>query len=157
MKKMIVAVSLLIGMQAQANLFTNFFDFAEVTKTFLMVSDQIANNLEKIRLIQNKNLDVQKQWDLACETTQSLNQGIVALNKMLSKYKVSQKTCTPISAVLFLQNEIIKNCQNFYSKPVPVNADLVINKFTASLFQSRLILVKCYPSLANIKIPGLPN
>lgn len=155
MKKMILAVSLLIGLNAQASLF-NFFDFAEVTKTLLMVSDNIANNLEKVRLIQNKNLNIQEQWDLTCETTQSLNQSIVALNKMFSKYQVSQKTCAPISAVLNLQNEIIKNCQNFYSKPVPVNADLLLNKFTASLIQSRMILVKCYPSLQDVKIPGLP-
>ena len=154
MKKMILAVSLMIGMQAQANLF-NLFDFAEVVKTVFLVQDIIAVNLEKARLIQNQTLDVQKEWDLTCETTQSLNQGIVALNKMLSKYKISQKTCTPISAVLFLQNEIIKNCQNFYSKPVPENLQVLRNKFTASLIQSRMILVKCYPSLKDVKIPGL--
>lgn len=156
MKRIILAITLMIGVQAQANIFTDAFDLADVSKTLLMVSNQIANNLEKVRLVQNQNLDIQKQWDLACETTQSLNQGIVALNKMLSKYKVSQKTCTPISAVLFFQNEIIKNCQNFYSMPVPVNANLVLNKFTASLIQSRMILVKCYPTLVDIKIPGLP-
>jgi hypothetical protein len=155
MKKLILAATLLMGLQAKADLF-NFFDFAEVAQTLLKVSDNIANNLEKVRLAQHEVLDVQQQWDLACETTQSLNQGVVALNKMLSKYKVSQQTCTPISAVLNLQNEIIKNCQNFYSKPVPANADLLLNKFTASLIQSRMILVKCYPSLKDIMIPGLP-
>lgn len=156
MKKILVAVLLITSAQAKADFFASLFDFAEVTKTFLMVSDVIANNLEKVRLVQTQNVDIKQQWDLACETTQSLNQGIVALNKMLSKYKVSQETCTPISAVLNLQNEIIKNCQGYYSKPVPVNADLLLNKFTASLIQSRLILVKCYPSLKDIKIPGLP-
>lgn len=154
MKKLILAASLVIGLQAKANVL-NLFDFAEVTQTFLKASHVIAENLEYVRLVQNKNLDVQKQWDLACETTQSLNQGIVALNKMLSKYKVSQKTCTPISATLYLQNEIIKNCQNFYSKPVPENLDILLSKFTASLIQSRMILVKCYPSLKDVKIPGL--
>lgn len=155
MKKIILTISLLCGLQAHANIF-NLFDFTEATQTFFKVSNVIAQNLEHVRLAQNQNLDIQKQWDLTCETTQSLNQGIVALNKMLSKYKVSQKTCAPISAVLNLQNEIIKNCQNFYSKPVPANFKTLTNKFTASLIQSRMILVKCYPSLKDVKIPGLP-
>ncbi len=152
MKTLILAFCLSLSLSAQANL----FDLADITKTLVAVAQIVNTNLEKVRLVQNQNLDIREQWDLACETTQNLNQGIVALNKMLAKYKVNQETCAPITAVLNLQVEIVKNCQNFYSKPVPDNAQILLNKFSATLLQSRLVLVKCYPSLRDVKISGLP-
>lgn len=155
MKKMILAFTLIAGLTAKADIF-NFFDFTQFGQALLTFADGVNQNLEKIRLLQNEQLPIREQWDLACETTQSLNQSVVALNKMLSKYKVSQETCTPISAILNLQIEVIKNCQNYYSKPVPDNAEVLLNKVTASLLQSKLILTKCYPALNQIKIPGLP-
>ncbi len=155
MKKLILALAITTSLTAKAGLF-DFIDFKEVLKTYFAVAKVVELQLEKVRLFQNENLDIRQQWDLACETTQSLNQGLVALNQMLGKYKVNQQTCLPLTAALNLQIEIVKNCQNYYSKPVPDNAEILMNKFTASLFQSRMVLVKCYPRLRDYKIPGLP-
>ncbi len=155
MKILILTTSLIFSLNARADIF-NFFDFSQFGQALLTVADGINQNLEKLRLLQNEKLHIREQWDLACETTQNLNQGIVALNKMLGKYKVNQTTCVPITAILFLQIEVIKNCQNYYSKPVPDNAEILINKVTASLLQSKIVLTKCFPNLASIKFPGLP-
>ena len=152
MKKIVLSLLLMKSLTAQAGLL-DMFDVAQALKTYIAVTKAVAVQLEKVRLVQNQNLDIRQQWDLTCETTQNLNQGLVALNKMFSKYKVNQETYLPITATLI---EIVKNCQNFYSKPVPDNAEILMNKLTASLFQSRMVLVKCYPSLKDIKIPGLP-
>jgi hypothetical protein len=158
MKKSILALSLALtlGTSTQANILDGLFDFAQLTKSFLAFSGVINANLEKVRLIQNKNLDVREQWDLTYEVAQSLNQSTVALNKLFGKYKLNQETCLPITAFVNYQIEFVKNCQNFYSKPVPDNAEILMNKFTGTLLQSRILLNKCYPSLKGIKIPGLP-
>ncbi|MFZ3231206.1 MAG: hypothetical protein WA160_13445 [Pseudobdellovibrio sp.] len=154
MKNIIVVVTLIAGVSAQASLF-NFFDFTKFGEAALVIADGINENLEKVRLVQHEKLNIQEQWDITCETTQALNKSVEALNLLLGKYKVNQQVCLPISAILNLQADIIKNCQNYYSKPVPDNAEHLINKFTATLIQSKMLLNKCYPILKNIKLPGI--
>lgn len=155
MKKTILSLSLLFTLNAQAD-FLNFFDFTQFGQALLTFADGVNQNLEKIRLLQNEKLPIREQWDLACETTQSLNQSVVALNKMFAKYKVNQQICLPLTAIINLQVEVVKNCQNYYSKPVPDNAEVLISKVTGTLLQSKLVLTKCFPLLNSVKFPGLP-
>jgi hypothetical protein len=52
---------------------------------------------------------------------------------------------------------MLMRCQDFYSKPVPDNAEFILGKFALSVFQTKMILTKCYPVLKRVKIPGLPG
>jgi len=122
----------------------------------LTAGEGVAENLEKVRLEQQKVLDIREQWDMACETVQTVNPAILKLNKALSAAKINNKLCAPVTTVIKLNSDILMRCQDFYSKPVPDNAEFLLGKFTISLFQTRLLLNKCYPALKNVKIPGLP-
>lgn len=155
MKKVIVSLILTTSLISHADIYDviNFFNFSKFVSSTILVAQGIAVNLEKVHVIQQEKLPIKEQWDLVCETTQSLNKSVEALNAQLIKYKVSQEYCTPISQILTLQADIIKNCQNYYEKPVPVNVQNLINKFTMTVFQSRMLLVKCYPDLGKIKLP----
>jgi len=143
------------SMSVQADIYDviNFFDFSKIVQGSFSTIQGVADNLEKIRQIQQAQFNIQDQWDLACETTQSLYKGIEVLNKELIKQKINQKYCAPITTVLSLQADIIRNCQNYYSKPVPNNVDALMRKSIFSLIQTRSLLVKCYPELAKIKMP----
>lgn len=155
MKKIIIALTLAATVSAQAS-FLNFFDFTKFGEAVLAVADGINENLERVRLAQREQMNIQEQWDLTCETTQSLNKSLEALNVMFGKYKINQQTCLPITAIIALQADVVKNCQNYYSKPVPVNAEHLITKFTGTIIQTKMLLNKCYPALKDVKIPGLP-
>lgn len=155
MKKVIVSLVLVLSVTAHAGLF-DFFDFTKFGEAALSIADGINENLEKVRLAEREQLNIQEQWDLTCETTQSLNKSLEALNVLFGKYKVNQQTCLPITSILALQADIVKNCQNYYSKPVPDNAEHLLTKFSATLLQTKLLLNKCYPALKGIQIPGLP-
>lgn len=155
MKKLILALSLTVSFSAHADLL-GFFDFTKFGEAALAIADGINENLEKVRLVQHEKLNIQEQWDLTCEVTQSLNKNLEAFNVLFGKYKINQQTCLPVTSIIALQADIVKNCQNYYSKPVPVNAEHLINKFTATLIQSKMLLNKCYPALKDVKIPGLP-
>lgn len=156
MKKLILAITLCFGLTAQASLL-NFFDFTKFFEAALVIGEGIAQNLEKVRLESQKNLDIREQWDQACEVTQTLNPSLLALNKLLAKHKVNSELCAPITTAIKLQTDIIARCQDYYSKPVPDNAEHLLSKFTLSLIQTRMLMNKCYPALAKIKIPGLPG
>lgn len=122
----------------------------------LAVADGININLENLRLAQRESHNIQHQWDLTCEVTQSLNKNLEAFNVLFGKYKVNQATCLPVTSLIAFQADIVKNCQNYYSKPVPANAERLINKATGTLIQTKMLLNKCYPVLKDVKIPGLP-
>jgi len=154
MKKLLIASIMTLGLSAQADIF-NFFDFTKFGEALLAVADGININLEKVRVTSQQHVDVKEQWDLACETTQSLNQSVVALSALLSKNKVNQKFCAPITTAMNLQSNIIKNCQKYYSKPVPENAAVLLGQFTMSIIQTKMILTKCYPILNDIYLPFL--
>lgn len=155
MKKLIVSLTLVAAVSAQADIF-NFFDFTKFGEAVLAFADGVNTNLERIRLAQREQLNIQEQWDLTCEATQSFNKSLEAFNTLFIKYKVNQQVCFPVTSLLALQADVVKNCQNYYSKPVPDNAEHLINKMTATLIQSKMLLNKCYPIVKQIKIPGLP-
>jgi len=152
MKKTILLLTMILGLNAQADLF-NFFDFTKFGEALLATVDGINQNLDKIRVVSQQHLPMQEQWDIACETTQSLNQSVVALSTLLTKYKINQKFCAPITTTLNLQANIIKNCQKYYSKSVPENAEVLLGQFAMSVIQSKMILSKCYPIINEIKLP----
>ena len=156
MKKILVSAVLALSVTAHAGIF-DFFDFTKFFEAALTAGEGIAENLEKLRLEQQKVLDIREQWDQACEVTQVINPSLVQLNTLLSKYKVNQELCAPVTTVLKLQSDILAHCQDFYSKPVPENAEFLLGKFTISLLQTKMLLTKCYPALKNVKLPGLPG
>ncbi len=106
---------------------------------------------------QQQVLDIREQWDQACDITLTLNPSILAFNKLLSQHKINSKVCAPVTTVIKLQSDILAHCKDYYSKPVPDNAEYLLGKFTIAIFQSKMILTKCYPALANVKLPGLPG
>lgn len=155
MKKVLVTLILTTSLVSHADIYDiiNFFNFSKFVSSTILVAQGIADNLEKVRTVQQEKLPIQEQWALVCETTQNLNKSVEALGAELVKYKVGQEYCAPISQILNMQADIIKNCQNYYNKPVPENVQHLINKFTMTVFQSRMLLVKCYPELGKIKLP----
>lgn len=155
MKKIILVLTLTASFSARADLL-NFFDFTKFGEAALAFADGINDNLEKVRLAQRESHNIQEQWDITCEITQSLNKNLEAFNVLFGKYKINQQTCLPVTSIIAFQADIIKNCQNYYSKPVPENAERLINKATATLIQTKMLLNKCYPALKDVQIPGLP-
>ncbi|MGZ3724408.1 MAG: hypothetical protein ACXWQQ_01325 [Pseudobdellovibrio sp.] len=156
MKKIIISLILVTSVVSHAGIF-DFFDFTKFFEAALTAGEGLAENLEKVRLKQQQVLDIREQWDQACEVTQTLNPSILAFNKLLTDYKINQELCAPVTTVIKLQSDILAHCEDFYSKPVPDNAEFLLGKFTISLLQSKMILTKCYPALANIKLPGFPG
>lgn len=156
MKKIILTLILVSTFTARADLF-NFFDFTKFFEAAITFADGLNENLEKLRLKQQESLNIKEQWDVACNVTKTLNPSIIEFNHLLSTYKVNQNFCTPITTVIKLQSDILAQCNEYYSEPVPDNAEYLIGKFTISIFQAKLILTKCYPILSQIKIPGLPG
>ena len=156
MKKIIISLILVSGITANAGLL-NFFDLSKFFEAALTIGEGISQNLEKVRLKQHEVMDIREQWDQACEVTQTLNPSIKALNTLLAEKKVNSEYCAPITTVIKLQSDILMHCQDFYNKPVPDNAEFLLGKFAISVFQTKMILTKCYPALKNVKIPGLPG
>jgi len=156
MKRLILAVVLSVGMTAQAGIW-DYFNFTKFFEAALLAGEGVAENLEKLRLEQQKVLDIRTQWDLSCETIQKVNPSLLALNKALTEAKINNTLCAPVTQVLKLNSDILMRCQDYYSKPVPENAEFILGKVTISLFQTRLLLNKCYPALKKVKIPGLPG
>lgn len=156
MKKLIMATVLITSVTAQAGFF-DFFDFTKFFEAAVTFADGLNENLEKVRIKQQETLDIREQWDMACDTTKTLNPSILAFNKLLSSYHVNSEFCAPITTVIKLQSDILANCNEYYSKPVPDNAEYLIGKFTISLLQSKMILTKCYPIIGQIKLPALPG
>jgi len=155
MKSIILAVIMVSGMTAKAGVL-DFFDFSKFFEAALTAGEGVADNLEKLRLEQQKVLDIREQWDMACATVTSINPAILKLNKALTAAKINNKLCAPVTTVIKLNSDILMHCQDYYSKPVPDNAEFLLGKVTISLFQTRLLLNKCYPALKNVKIPGIP-
>jgi hypothetical protein len=155
MKKLIISLVLSLSVSANAGLL-DFFDFSKFFEAAITIGEGINDNLEKIRLLQKQQLDLQEQVDIVCDVTKSLNKPVGALSELLTKYQVNQNFCAPITTVLNLQTQIIEKCRDYYANPVPESAEYLVSKFTVSIIQTRLILNKCYPILSKIKLPGLP-
>lgn len=156
MKKIIVVLVLTLATSANAGFF-NFFDYSYFFKAAIAFADGLNENLEKLRLKQHEIIDIQEQWDMACDVTQTLNPSLLALNELLSSYQVNQNFCAPITTVIKLQSDILAHCHEYYSKPVPENAKFIVGKFALSILQSKMILTKCFPIIAKIKFPVLPQ
>ena len=156
MKKIIISLVLVSGITAKAGLM-DFFDFSKFFEGAITIAEGINENLEKVRLKQQETLDIRDQWDQACEVTKTLNPSLLALNSLLSSYHVNSEFCAPITTAIKLQSDILARCNEYYSTPVPENAEYLVGKFTISIFQAKLILTKCYPIIARLKIPGLPG
>lgn len=155
MKKIIMTLVLTTGLTANAGLadIINWFDLTPFVESTIKAVEGIAINLEKVRLEQQKVLNIREQWDQACEVTATLNPSILAFNKLLADKKVNQELCAPVTTVIKLQSDILMRCHDYYSKPVPENAEFLLRKFMISVFQSKMILTKCYPELAKVKLP----
>lgn len=149
MKKLLICVVMVTGLSAQAS----WLDWSQIFRTAGVIATYIGNNLEQLRLASQQNMNIQEQWDMACNATKALNPSILAFNKILAENKVNDKLCAPITPLIRLQTDIIANCNNFYSKPVPENAQIMLQKFAITVFQAKLILTKCYPALAKVNLP----
>lgn len=156
MKKLIAAIILSVSVTSHAGLF-DFFDLSKFVEGALTIAEGINENLEKIRLEQQKVLDVREQWEQTCETAQLLNPSLVALNKLLVEHNVNKEFCAPITTALRLQSDVLTRCQDFYNKPVPENAEYLNSKVTLSVMQAKLVLTKCFPIIGQIKFPGMPG
>lgn len=156
MKKLVMSLVLLSAFTARAG-FLDFFDYTKFLEAAITLADGLNENLEKVRLKQQQTLDIKEQWDMACDVTKTLNPSILAFNKLLSSYNVNKNFCAPITTVIKLQSDILARCNEYYSQPVPDNAEYILGKFTITLLQSKLILTRCYPLIGQIKLPGLPG
>ena len=156
MKNIIFTLVFASALTARAGLF-DFFDYTKFFEAAIAIADGMNENLEKVRLKQQQVLDIKEQWDMACDTTKTLNPSILAFNKLLSSYNVNKNFCAPITTVIKLQSDILARCNEYYSQPVPDNAEYLIGKFTISLLQSKMILTRCFPLIGQIKLPGLPG
>lgn len=156
MKKFILSFILTATINANASLF-NFFDYGQFFQAIYAIADVLNENLEKVRLKQQQVVDIRDEWNMACEVTQTLNPSLLALNRLLASYKINQNFCAPITTVIKLQTEILEHCNEYYSKPVPENAAYLLSKYALSLFQSKMILTKCFPLVGEIPLPPLPN
>ena len=156
MKKIFMSFILAATVNANADLF-NFFDYNQFFQAAYTFADGLHINLEKARLKQQQVVDIREQWDTACEVTLTLNPSILAFNKLMTTYKINQNFCAPVTTVIKLQSEILANCHNYYSKPVPENADYLLSKYAISLMQSKMILKKCFPWVGEIPLPPLPK
>lgn len=156
MKKLVIVLVLISAVTARAGLF-DFFDYSKFFEAAITFADGLNENLEKVRIKQQELVDIKEQWDMACDVTKTLNPSLLALNKILATYNVNKNFCAPITTALKLQTDIIANCNEYYSKPVPDNAEYLVGKFTISLLQAKLILTRCYPIVGEIKLPGLPG
>ena len=154
MKKLAFALLLTCTVTAHAGIF-DFFDLSKFFEAAVTASEGIADNLEKVRLAEMKVLDIREQWDQACVITNSIQPSILVLNKVLTDAKVNLKVCAPITTVIKLNSDILAHCADFYTKPVPDNAEFLLGKFAIAVFQTKLLLNKCNPELAKlIKLPG---
>src|SRR6476620_7179496 len=99
MKKLILAVVLSAGMTAQASVW-NFFDLTKFFEAALIAGEGVAENLEKLRLEQQKVLDIREHGDMSCETIQKINPSLVAWNKAVSEAKINNKLCAPVTQVI---------------------------------------------------------
>ena len=156
MKKMVMLLVLSTTVTVHAGLF-DFFDFSKFFEAGITLAEGINENLEKVRLKQQQVLDIREQWDQACSVTETLHPSMLAFNKLLSENQVNQNFCAPITTTIKLQADILAHCKDYYSKPVPENAEYLIGKFTISLMQSKLILTRCFPIVGKIKLPGFPG
>jgi len=165
MKKILLTAILVFQVGAQAADQTNMsvqetaaarpngINWGQVLRTAGAVAGVIIQNLERARLASLSNPSIQQQWDVACGVTKALNPGLIAFNQMLAENRINQRLCAPITPLIKLQTDIMANCEQFYSRPVPENARLMLGKFAITLFQSKMILTKCYPALAGIRLP----
>lgn len=156
MKKLVLLLVLSTSITAQAGIF-DFFDFSKFFEAAITLGEGINENLEKVRLKQQQVMDIREQWDQACAVTETLHPSMLALNKLLAEHQVNQNFCAPITTVIKLQADILSHCKDYYSKPVPENAEYLVGKFTISLMQSKLILTRCYPLLGKVTLPGFPG
>ncbi|MEK6627694.1 MAG: hypothetical protein AABY53_03640 [Bdellovibrionota bacterium] len=156
MKKMIVALVMTLTVTANAGFF-DFFDYSHFLKAAMVFSEGLNVNLEKLRLKQQQIMDIKEQLDIACDVTETMNPSLLALNELLTAYQVNENFCAPVTKVIKLQSDILTRCHEYYSKPVPENAKYIVGKFVFSIFQSKLILTKCFPIIGQIKFPVLPE
>jgi hypothetical protein len=152
MRKIIMSLLLVAPFSAKAGILDSL-DYTQLFATAGAIAHVVEINLEQLRQSAQQNPSNQVNWDLMCEATQTLNPSILAFNKLLTKHKVNQALCAPITPLIKYQSDIIAACNDFYSKPVPENAQLFFRKFAFTIFQSKLILTKCYPELAKVKLP----
>lgn len=153
MKQIIIAVCMLSGLTTQANV-QQPADAQSLLRGAWQVIKVISQGLEQVRLYSHANMNIQQQWDLACDVTKTLNPSLLELNKLLTEHKVNQKLgCAPITPLIKYQTEIIAQCNQFYTRPVPDSARLMLGKFALTVFQSKLIMTKCYPELAKVRLP----
>lgn len=156
MKKVILCLILSTAVTTHAGLF-DFFDFSKFFEAAITLAEGINENLEKVRLKQHEVMDIREQWDQTCQVTETLNPSLIAFRKLLSENEVNQTFCAPITNVLKLQSDILAKCKDYYSQPVPENAEYLVGKFTITILQSKLILTRCFPIVGKIKLPGLPG
>lgn len=129
-------------------------DLGTLMKNAWEIIKVVSQNLEQVRLYSHAHLNIQEEWDLACDATKTLNPSILAFNKLLTDHKVNQRLgCAPITPLIKYQTEIIAQCNQFYSRPVPDSAKVMLGKFALTVFQSKLLMTKCYPELAKVKLP----
>ena len=143
MKKIILITALTASLNAQAGLL-DFFDFTKFGQAILLIVDGINENLEKVRLYQHEQLDLETQWNVMCRITQGLNQSSVELAQVLATQNFDHKACLPLTTALNLQNSILANCQKFYSEPVAVNSDYVLGQFVQSVEAVKEVKAKCF-------------
>lgn len=155
MKKLVLFTVLTASLSAQASWF-DFFDFTKFGEALLMASDGLNENLEKVRVLQHQKLDLTQQVEAVCNLTVGLNKNVETLNNLFMAYDLDQRTCAPITKVLTLQTTVLNNCNEFYTKEVQINSDLVIGAFAQSVVESREILVKCFPILSEV-LPSFPG
>lgn len=156
MKKLVILAIVTSALTAKAGLF-DFFDYTKFFEAAIMFAEGLNENLEKVRVKQQEVVDIKEQWEMACDMTQTINPTLVEFSKFLTTYKLNQNFCAPLTTAIKLQSDILMHCKDYYSKPVPENAEYLVGKFTVSILQTKMIMTKCFPVLSNIQLPTLPG
>jgi hypothetical protein len=144
MKKIVLLLTLSASLSAQAKL-QDYFDFEKFVGGLMMISDSVNESLEKVRLSQQQHLDVQAQWDLACDAVEVLKVKTDLMATFLVSHKLGQPACLPLVRTLQLQSSIMARCKDYYANPVPSNSDNTIADVILAIQESNTILTECYP------------
>ncbi len=149
MKKMIMALALTLGLNAQAAL-SDWIDIEKLMQGGLLITESINGGLEKLRVLQHEKYDVKDQWAIMCNAVAQAKNGLEFADSMLNIYGLGTPACLPLSNTLKLQASVLARCNDFYDKEVQLNFDNVFADAVVSITESQEVLAQCYPFVKDL-------
>ncbi len=144
MKKALVLVTLLFSFAAKAQFNLNtLFDVPKISEGALIILDSLNESAEKVHVIQKENVNLEAQWLLVCNNAVQVQSLANTMNMLFKAWSLNTKTCLPITHVIDLQNVVIENCANFYTKSVPMNSGVILEALALSYEESKKVINEC--------------